>query len=142
MARVKTSEVIKALAELLENEYPPARVSALYALGRSRDDAAILPVLKTLKDESPDVRVAVCIALTELGAASKAGMLPYDDKDPQVRLAALQVAARLKASEAASPVQKRYGVEKEDVLRAEVFVTLAALGGPLATSLAEKRPAG
>ncbi len=127
-ARVNTPAVHKALTSMLKDEYPPARASALYALGRSGNDKAAAPVISALKDKDQTVRIEACLALAELGAGASANQLPLDDKELSVRLAAIQAAERIGKGRLEAALAKRFRMEEDAMLRAKLLDALRVLG--------------
>ena len=63
-------EAVEPLAALLQEEDPAMRKVATYALGQTKDEAAIEHLLPRLEDPSEDVRWNAAVALAVLGDAS------------------------------------------------------------------------
>jgi len=126
-ARVSDPQALQILAGMLKDEYPPARVSALYALGRSRAASAAESVAPLLGDADELVRVEACRTLVALGARALAGRLPLADESPLVRQAALEAAAVIGQGALEGSVAARFAAETVPGLRAAVVRTLARL---------------
>jgi len=131
LARINTPEAIQALRSMLDDPYPPARASALYALGRSRATAASQAVAGALADPEEMVRIEACLAAGEAKFSYLAGQLPIADQSPRVRLAAWQALANLDPKQAAILAKQRFGAEEVPQVRAEIIRCLRR-GGDVA----------
>lgn len=60
---------VEPLIELLEDENPELRGSAVAALGEIRDERAIEPLIQALKDEDAEVREEASFVLRDLGGS-------------------------------------------------------------------------
>ncbi len=69
------SAAVAPLAELLHDEDPALRKVAIHALGRTRDRAAVAPLLVRLDDSVQDVRWNAALALAVIGDASGRGVI-------------------------------------------------------------------
>ncbi|MCX7935844.1 MAG: HEAT repeat domain-containing protein, partial [Planctomycetota bacterium] len=121
LARISTPPAIQALCSMLEDPYPPARASALYALGRSRSRAAAEAVAKALTDSDEMVRVEACLAVGEGKFSDLAEKLPIADPAARVRLAAWQALADLDPKQAAALANQRFAAEEALPVRAEIL---------------------
>jgi len=127
VARVDRPEALKALLSLLESEYPPARISALYALGRSRAESVIPAVVGRLGDDDENVRIEACRALAEADAGGHSAKLPLGDPSAVVRLAAAEAAGMLGNDAIARELIARFAEETEADVRAALLNALARL---------------
>ena len=105
----------------LEDDAPAVRSACLYALGKVAHKPTLPWIIDALNDPAPEVRIAACEAL---GAAKMGGYtrMPFEDQDPTVRLAAIQV---IQTVDLTAPLLKqlktRLELEEQADVRAQIL---------------------
>jgi HEAT repeat protein len=114
-----------------EESQQPKLDFVLSALGRIGDPANVPHVLPFLTHSRWQARRAAAKALGRLGDPSVAPklMAALDDANREVRFAAAAALLELKPKDQLQPILARLEVEKEPVVRADLYRTLAHIGG-------------
>lgn len=127
------ADEVDDLLEVVRTGSSGERSRALARLGFLGSDRAIAVLARGLHDPDPDLRVAACRDLADLGALGAAGHLgaALADPEPAVRREAALGLGAVRDRRAVDPLARRLRDETPEV-RAAAAVALGRIGGPAA----------
>lgn len=115
------SAAFEALHAGVSDDAPAVRSACLHALGKLKHKPTLPWIIGALNDPDAEVRIAACfaVAAAEMGGTDR---LPFNDPNPDVRLAALQVLeTRSPKAVPDSRLNERLDKEKQPDLRAQIL---------------------
>ncbi len=125
MELAQLSEPIPAALEALhtgmDDDASAVRSACLYALGQIGHRSTLPWIIGALNDPDAEVRIAACcaVAAADMGGTTR---LPFDDQNPDVRLAALQAVENVSLSSTLTQrLSSRFDEEEEPDLRAQIL---------------------
>jgi HEAT repeat protein len=116
--KIKSPQAMPVLFYMLRKDLDaPVRIKAAQLLGDRRGPEAVNALVESLRDQEPDVRLAVLRALEKIGDYSVAGVIatgPIKDPEESVRLQALKTLNALQDKRQAEidAARARYEQEK------------------------------